>query len=149
MGKMKTFFHAVQRWLEEPSQVKRPEQAVAVRRHYIPPSPTSTRSGSRIVVNRIPHPYWEERGWRREGRAYTGTYQTLFGSWHGYVTVSPSGRVEVFIHNPPSVLERHPHWPCFNQRSDGWFFVHPVTRVADVSAGILAVEKTIAESYEI
>src|ERR1039458_516741 len=61
---------------------------------------------------------------------------TAHGNWHGYVTQSPGGRVEVFIRNPPPALERHPHWTCFHKRNDGWFFVHPVTPVADVSAGI-------------
>jgi hypothetical protein len=56
--------------------------------------------------------------------------------------------VEVYIHNPPPVLERHPHWQCFNKRTGGWYFVHPVTHVADVSAGILGLEKTIVEAYE-
>jgi hypothetical protein len=146
---MNKFLRAIHRWIEEPGEARRSEPSVAVLRQYIPSSSSSTRSGSRTVVNRIPRPYWEERGWRRDGGTYAGTYQTAFGSWQGYVTESPSGRVEVFIHNPPPVLERHPHWQCFNKRNDGWFFVHPVKRVADVSAGILGVEKTINEAYEI
>jgi hypothetical protein len=75
-------------------------------------------------------------------------YQTRFGNWSGYVMLSPGGRVEVFIHNPPAVLERHPHWPCFNKRSDGWYFIHPIRPIADVSAGIINVEKIITEAYE-
>jgi hypothetical protein len=55
--------------------------------------------------------------------------------------------VEVFIHDPPPVLERHAHWQCFNQRGGGWFFVHPATPLTDVSAGIMGVEKTITEAY--
>jgi len=111
-------------------------------------SPTSLPPArSRILVQRVPRPYWEERGWRRAGRRYDGSYQTAFGSWRGYVTESPSGRVEVFILNPPHVLQNHPHWPCFNKRADGWYFIHPVTPIADVSAGIINVEKTINEAY--
>jgi hypothetical protein len=112
-------------------------------------SPAVRSAGPRILVHRNPRPYWEERGWRRQGRRYEGTYQTAFGRWSGYATESPSGRVEVFIRSPPSALERHPHWQCFNKRTDGWYFVHPVTPIADVSAGIISVEKTINEAYAI
>ncbi len=146
---MSTFLQAIQRWLEGPTDVKQPEPTVTVRRQYVLSPPTSRRPGSRIVVNRSPRPYWEERGWRHEGGIYQGNYQTPSGTCQGYVTVSPGGRVEVFIHNPPPALQRHPHWECFQRRNDGWFFVHPVKRVADVSAGILGVEKTIAEAHEL
>jgi len=146
---MNTFLQAIERWLKGPGDANRPEPTVTVRRQYVPSSPSSRRPGSRILVKRTPRPYWEERGWRNEGGIYTGNYQTPSGSCPGYVTVSPSGRIEVFIHNPPSVLQRHPHWECFQHRKDGWYFVHPVWPVADVSAGILGVEKTIAEAYEL
>jgi hypothetical protein len=146
---MNALLRAIQRWLEEPGEVRPSEPSVAVLRQYIPSSSSSSRSGSRTVVKRSPRAYWEERGWRRNGRIFEGDYQTAHGSWHGCVSESPGGRVEVFIHNPPPVLERHPHWQCFNKRNDGWFFVHPVTRVADVSAGILGLEKTITEAYEL
>lgn len=106
-------------------------------------------AGPRILVQRNPLPYWEERGWQRNGRTYTGTYQTVHGSWRGKVTESPGGRVEVFIYDPPAVLESHPHWACFNKRANGSYFIHPVTPIADVSAGIINVEKTINEAYGI
>lgn len=125
-----------------------PAQLVQVQRQYALAGSGSSRSRA-IVVKRDPRPYWAEHGWQHENGIYTGNFQTKFGSWPGYITVSPGGRVEVFIRNPPAKLHRHPHWPCFRARNDGWFFVHPNTPVADVSAGILAVEKTIAEAYAI
>jgi len=118
-----------------------------------PPQPQVPRSSRRrrpaIRVQRNPIPYWEERGWKRAGSKFEGLFQTRFGRWLGRVTVSPSGRLEVFIHNPPAALHRHPHWPCFHARATGWYFIHPTTPVRDVSAGILSVEKTIEEAYAI
>lgn len=147
MGKVNDFFHNVERWLESPATPVGSTGKVDM----IKPSqvPTFRRSGPRIIVNRVPRPYWEERGWRREGGVYQGLYQTRYGNWHGHITVSPSSRVEVFIHSPPVVLQHHPHWQCFNKRNDGWYFVHPATPVADVSAGIINLEKTINEAYEL
>lgn len=113
---------------------------------FTPPPPHIVRKST--LVKRTPRPYWDEHGWRREGGKYSGLYQTRFGNWAGYVTVSPSGRVEVFIQHPPAVLEQHPHWQCFFQRHNGWYFVHSTSPISDVSAGIINVEKTITEAYE-
>ncbi len=144
---MKALFQTIERWLENVGAPVRTPPRVVVSRKYEPPSSVAKRLGARVVVYRIPIPYWQERGWNKNGGNYTGSFQTPFGQWPGHVTESPGGRVEVFIHNPPPVLESHPHWPCFNKRDGGWYFVHPVTRIADVSAGILGVEKTIMEAY--
>lgn len=103
---------------------------------------------SRIVVQRIPRPYWEENGWTRQDGSYTGKYITRYGQWHGSIIVSPSKRIEVFIHDPPTALEKHPHWACFNKRNGGWYFIHPTEPIKDISAAILNVEKTICEAYE-
>jgi len=134
-------------WLDERPRSNAPPPEVVVSRQYVQQPLTSSRSGMRILVNRSRTPYWEERGWQKSGDSYVGSYQTPFGKWPGRVTESPSGRVEVFIQHPPKFLERHPHWLCFFKRDGGWFFVHPHTRVKDASAGILAVEKTLAEAY--
>jgi len=109
----------------------------------------SRRKAGAIEVRRAETPYWRERGWREEGGGvYRGYFPTPEGDKHGCVIRSPAGRVEVFIHEPPTALAWHRHWPCFRAQGNGWFFVHPVTEVPDVSAGILAVEKTITEAYE-
>jgi hypothetical protein len=147
MGLVKTYLAKIQRTIESAFQSEPPAPKVEVLQQYTI-QPTGSRRGRRTLVKRIPRPYWEEHGWRRERRNYQGNFQTRFGSWAGYVTESPSGRVEVFIHNPPEVLKRHSHWQCFNQRDDGWYFVHSVRPIADISAGIINVEKTITEAYE-
>jgi len=121
---------------------------VVVFRHRPSNSPALRPAGSRILVQRNPRPYWEENGWRKQEGVYTGEFITRFGRWHGSITVAPSRRIDVYIWNPPAALEKHPHWPCFRKRDDGWFFIHPVAPVTDVSAAILSVEKTINESYE-
>lgn len=113
-----------------------------------PSNPLALRpTGSRILVQRDRRPYWQENGWRKQEGVYSGEFQSRFGRWHGSITVAPSGRIDVYIWNPPAALEKHPHWPCFRKRDDGWFFIHPVEPVKDVSAAILSVEKTINESY--
>ncbi len=135
-----------QNFLEDP-EIRDSSPTVVVRRQYVPSQ--SGRGTPSLVVQRAPTPYWEERGWRQQGSDFLGMFQTPFGSWPGCLRLSPSGRIEVFVQNPPSALQRHPHWPCFRLRSDGWYFVHPVTVVPDISAGILGVEKTINEAYAI
>ncbi len=145
---MKNLFRTILRSLEEVGVIKTPEPRVTLKRYYIPSPAAQMRPGFGTLVVRDPRPYWEERGWRTDGKTYEGSYQTRFGNWAGYVSVSPAGRIEVFIHDPPTVLQKHPHWQCFNKREAGWYFVHPATRITDVSAAILGVEKTIGEAYE-
>ena len=148
MGNM-NLIQNIQRWVESTFAPAPQKPRVEVVKQYTIQTSGKRRGRRSTVVKRIPRPYWEEHGWQHQGGTYQGLYQTRFGSWSGYATVSPSGRVEVFIHNPPAVLELHPHWPCFNQRNDGWYFVHPNKRIADVSSAIINVEKTITEAYEI
>jgi len=130
-------------WIfDGPEPTPAPKRAcVRVERAYVP-------AGSQpIRVQREPRPYWAERGWTRKGREYSGQYQTRFGNWYGWISESPGGRVETFISNPPLKLRKHPHWPCFRDRGNGWSFVHPVAEVPDASAAILAIEKTLRETF--
>ena len=145
---MSNLIHNFQRWVESAFAPGRVAPKVEMRKQYAirPPPPHVLRKST--LVKRTPRPYWDEHGWRREGGKYSGLYQTRFGNWAGYATVSPSGRVEVFIQHPPAVLEQHPHWQCFNKRHNGWYFVHSTSPISDVSAGIINVEKTITEAYE-
>jgi hypothetical protein len=144
---MNAFIQIVERWLQKKGILEADTPVAVVSRPQVPLPSVDKRPGPRVVVKRAPIPYWQERGWKKECGNYQGNFQTPFGQWPGYVTESPSKRVEVFIHNPPAILRRHSHWQCFNKRDGGWYFVHPVVRIADVSAGILGVEKTIAEAY--
>jgi len=145
---MITYIRNICRWVEQALVPDPTAPRVEVVEQYTIQSQGVRRGQRSVLVNRVPRPYWEERGWQKVGGKYEGMYQTRFGHWFGYVTVSPSGRVEVFIRNPPACLEKHPHWACFNKRLDGWYFIHPIKSIADVSAGIINVEKTITEAYE-
>ena len=107
------------------------------------------RTERAVAVQRTPLPYWQERGWVKQGDEYRGRFKTSHGEWSGLVTFSPSGRVDVHILNPPSALEKHPHWPCFRSRGRGWYWVHPISIISDISAGILNLEKTLDEAYAI
>jgi len=133
-------------FLESSESSSLPTAKVAVQRQYLV-DPLNARV--RTLVQRAPTPYWKERGWQQQGPDFVGSFQTRFGSWPGFVKVSPSGRIEVFIRHPPDALQRHPHWPCFRVRNDGWFFIHPTHDVPDVSAGILSAEKTLTEAFQL
>ena len=143
---MNQLLDVIQGFLEPNESSTTPPAKVVVHRQYLV-DPSSTRT--RTVVQRAMTPYWKERGWRQLKSDYLGNFQTKFGSWQGYIYVSPSGRIEVYIENPPSELEKHPHWPCFRARENGWFFIHATTPVRDVSAGILSTEKTLTEAFQL
>jgi hypothetical protein len=136
----------IQNFLEPDEKLAAPPAKVLVQRQYF-----SSQSGStsRLLVQRAPTPYWKERGWQQRGSDFAGSFQSRYGTWPGYITVSPSGRIEVFISNPPSVLEKHPHWPCFRARENGWYFIHATKPVPDVSAGILSTERTLNEAFQL
>jgi hypothetical protein len=123
-------------------------EVMSVPQQYTVPVRAIRKARRRILVNRIPRPYWEEAGWHKQDGNYDGFYRTRFGTWPGAIAVSPSNRVEVYIHNPPPILRRHPHWQCFFPRKNGWRFIHSPSEIEDVSAAILSVERTITEAYE-
>ncbi len=141
-------------------------QLVDMVQAFLEPGESPTTSASKVVVQRQYHvnlsparnftmvqraetPYWKERGWQQVDGGFAGMFETAFGSWQGYVKVSPSGRIEVFIENPPVELQRHSHWQCFRAREGRWFFIHATTPVPDVSAGILSTEKTLTEAFQL
>ncbi|MGZ5506541.1 MAG: hypothetical protein ACXWJX_14155 [Limisphaerales bacterium] len=139
-------------WLENVG-IRQPIQKVAPASFNslpsIPTAPTFHWPAARkpILVQRDSRPIWEQRGWTRSGDDYHGYYRTKFGSWNGKAKVSPSGRVELFIRNPPTALESHEHWICFRQQWGGWYFIHTNSPVADLSSGILAVEQILNEAH--
>jgi hypothetical protein len=102
---------------------------------------------SAFVVQRDKRPYWEQRGWTCQGGEYCGYYRTAFGSWKGKAKISFSGRIELFIQNPPKILENHSHWPCFRSRLGGWHFIHTNEPITDLSSGILAIENILTEAH--
>jgi hypothetical protein len=109
-------------------------------------TPIVNRGSQRVVVRRQCVPYWQERGWVRQGHDYQGCYRTRFGSWKGRAEVGASGVARMFICNPPAVLEDHPNWPCFFMRRDGWYHIHTHNPFG-LSEGILRIEEILTEAH--
>ena len=100
-----------------------------------------------VEVERRRIPYWQERGWMREGNHYRGNYQTGRAVFCGFVTEQQSGHLEFYLYSPSEQIRRHSHWTCFVHRGDGWYVVHMGRQPKDLSSGILTVERLISEAY--
>ncbi len=120
------------------------------------PAPNSIREiFSRVVrghapiipVQRRQIPYWQERGWTRQGNEYTGNYQTPYAAFHGYIEEGPFGQFHFFLNNPSNEIRRGGHWACFQPRENNWYLVHMGRRPKDVSSGIMTIERVITEAY--
>jgi hypothetical protein len=103
---------------------------------------------SPIQIPRAELPYWQERGWKRDGRQYRGTFQTRFGSYTGLVEDRAFGEIRFLIHHPPTELKDSGHWPCFQSKGDGWYAVHMRIPPEDVSSGIIGIERLITSAFE-
>jgi hypothetical protein len=101
-----------------------------------------------VPVQRREIPYWQERGWNRNGNAYTGTYQTRHAAFWGEIAQHSGNDIEFFLYQPSDEIRRCGHWACFQHRGNGWYLVHMGRRPKDVSSGILAIERLITEAYE-
>jgi len=104
--------------------------------------------GPSIIVERREIPYWQERGWTRHGRTYTGSYQTPYAAFHGRIEEAWSGHADFFLYRPSRQIERCSHWSCFAPRGDDWYLVHMAKRPKDVSSGIITIEQLITEAYQ-
>ena len=105
------------------------------------PAPTVTIKRSQI-------PYWQERGWRQDGRTYRGTYKTPYGSFVGRIEQIRPGNFRLYIFDPPRDVRRHRHWTCFQSQGDGRYRIHMSRMPDDVSSGILAIERLLTEAFE-
>jgi hypothetical protein len=101
-----------------------------------------------ILVERREIPYWQERGWTRNGRTYTGSYQTPYAAFQGRIEEGWSGHIDCFLYHPSRQMERCSHWPCFAPREGGWYLVHMARRPKDVSSAIITIERLITEAYQ-
>ena len=101
-----------------------------------------------IPIERRQIPYWQERGWTRQGNAYTGAYQTPYAAFQGWIEQERSGRINLYLYSPPGILRDHSHWTCFQHRGNDWYLVHMAKEPKDVSSGIITIEKLITEAYE-
>lgn len=113
------------------------------------PKKTTVTSGA-LLVKRAECPYWKQRGWKKKFGRYSGYFRTKYGSFRGIADMSPSGRVEMFIKDPPECLRNHSHWPCFMLQKNGWYFIHN-NRAGDfdLSSGLLDVENILTEAHQL
>lgn len=100
------------------------------------------------VIQREQTPYWQQQGWTHVGSAFTGRYQTRYGSFLGRIEQRGVGQFEFLLYQPSREIRRHSHWVCFQERSGGWHFVHMGRKAKDLSSGIMTIERLITEAYE-
>ena len=103
---------------------------------------------SPTLVQRQQISYWQERGWTRNGRIYSGSYKTPHGSFCGHIEQIGGASFEFFLYQPSPEIRRHSHWVCFQDRKNDWYLVHMARKPKDLSSGILTIERLITESYE-
>jgi hypothetical protein len=102
-----------------------------------------------IRVERREIPYWQERGWTRTGNRYTGSYQTPYAAFQGWIEQEHSGQINFYLYNPSDAIRYHSHWTCFQHRGNDWYLVHMAREPKDASSGIITIERLITEAYEI
>ena len=102
-----------------------------------------------ITVQRRPLPYWQERGWTRQGNVYTGNYQTRYAAFQGWIEQERSRHISFYLYSPSAEIRSHSHWTCFQHRGNDWFLIHMGREARDVGSGIMTIEQLIREAYEI
>jgi hypothetical protein len=101
-----------------------------------------------IPIQRRQIPYWQERGWKHDGKAYEGAYQTPYAAFRGHIEQERSGHIHFFLYNPSREIREHSHWTCFQHRGNDWYLIHMGKQPKDVSSGILTIERLITEAHE-
>jgi hypothetical protein len=101
-----------------------------------------------IRVQRRQIPYWQERGWTRQGNIYSGNYQTPYVAFQGWIEQQRSGHIDFYLYNPSQQIRSHSHWTCFQHRGNDWYLVHMGREPRDVGSGIMTIERLITEAYE-
>jgi len=104
--------------------------------------------GPSITIERRKIPYWQDRGWRRNGNIYEGTYQTPYEAFQGWIEQERSGRGNFYLYRPSDAIRRHSHFTCFQHRGNDWYLVHMAKEPRDVGSGIITIERLITEAYE-
>ncbi len=121
------------------------------------PAPASIRDllsrvvrgrGPLVSVERRQIPYWQERSWTRNGNTYTGNYQTPHAAFCGHIEEHRGGHIDFYLYKPSDEIRGHSHWSCFQHRSNDWYLVHMSRRPADVSSGIITIERLITDAYQ-
>jgi len=101
-----------------------------------------------IPVERRQIPYWRERGWTFENNAYSGSYQTHYVAFQGWIEQERSGHINFYLYQPSDEIRRHSHWTCFQHRGNDWYLIHMGRQPKDVSSGIITIERLITEAYK-
>ena len=57
-----------------------------------------------IPVERRQIPYWRERGWTFEINAYSGSYQTPYVAFQGWIEQERSGHINFFLYSPSAEI---------------------------------------------
>ncbi len=109
-------------------------------------------SGKQTVPQRTDKLYWEKKGWKKTKiNTFEGFYSG--GRYHlkGKAEQSPSGRLDLFIYDPPQkLLHEHPHGPCFIKIHYGLFAIHNNnTGYFDLSSAIIQVEQILKETSKL
>ena len=105
--------------------------------------------GPSTVVQRREIPYWQERGWTRQGNTYSGSYHMPYGAFQGRIEQERSGHINFFLYNPSDEIRSHRHWTCFQRRGgNDWYLIHMGKEAKDVSSGIITIERLITEAYQ-
>jgi hypothetical protein len=106
---------------------------------------THARTTHAVPIRRQLLPYWQEAGWSKNGSVYHGNYQTRYGAYQGWIEERSPYEIRFYILAPPSDVLESSHGVCFQPHRKNWFNVHMSTRPKDVSSGIVAIERLIAE----
>ena len=101
-----------------------------------------------VPVERRQIPYWQERGWTRQGNQYSGSYQTPYGAFQGWIEQERSGHINFCLYSPSDAIRGHSHWTCFQHRGNDWYLIHMAREPKDVSSGIITIERLITEAYQ-
>ena len=96
--------------------------------------------------------YWQKKGWiKTKINVYQGEFSGGGYNLRGRAEQSPSGRLDLFMFNPPEkLLKKHPHGKCFWFKKDGWYFIHSNNeKYFDLSSAIIQIEKLLEEVGEL
>jgi hypothetical protein len=108
-------------------------------------TPRSTRASTHLV-KRNTRPFWQERGWKKNGSHMTGYFRTRVGVFEGKIENANSRSPKLFIKEPSKKILNGKHGACFHDRGRGWYWVHFYPKPQEVNSAIMRLEHTIQES---
>jgi hypothetical protein len=105
-------------------------------------------------IKRSPKTYLEQQGWTRSGTGgdarWEGYYRCRHGSFPGRVHLHTPPRFLIHLTDKPlAAMRRHSHWSCFSPQGNGWYYAHFSQVPADLSSGLLAIERILDEAHSL